>query len=118
MAEEAGVEPTEDAWRPPTDLKSARATGPDALPSHGPAGQPNASAPRATTRASPIRRVAPILSRYSRMRIVRLRPTPEWSLKAAAVKVPSDERSASSQAISARRAKGSGKKKRLSATTA
>jgi hypothetical protein len=32
MAEEAGVEPTEDAWRPPTDLKSARATGPDTLP--------------------------------------------------------------------------------------
>jgi hypothetical protein len=32
MAEEAGVEPTEDAERPPTDLKSARATGPDTLP--------------------------------------------------------------------------------------
>ena len=32
LAEEAGVEPTEDAWRPPTDLKSARITGPDALP--------------------------------------------------------------------------------------
>ena len=32
MAEEAGVEPTEDAWRPPTGLKPARVTGPDALP--------------------------------------------------------------------------------------
>jgi hypothetical protein len=32
LAEEAGVEPTEDAERPPTDLKSARATGPDTLP--------------------------------------------------------------------------------------
>ena len=32
LAEEAGVEPTEDAGRPPTDLKSARATGPDTLP--------------------------------------------------------------------------------------
>src|SRR6516162_7036291 len=32
LAEEAGVEPTEDAWRPPTDLKSARVTGPDTLP--------------------------------------------------------------------------------------
>src|SRR5690348_6546009 len=31
-AEEAGVEPTEDAWRPPTGLKPARVTGPDALP--------------------------------------------------------------------------------------
>ena len=31
-AEEAGVEPTEDAGRPPTDLKSARTTGPDTLP--------------------------------------------------------------------------------------
>jgi hypothetical protein len=33
MAEEAGVEPTEDAGRPPTDLKSARPTGDDTLPS-------------------------------------------------------------------------------------
>src|SRR5215469_16027889 len=33
MAEEAGVEPTEDAWRPPTGLKPARVTGPDTLPS-------------------------------------------------------------------------------------
>src|SRR5215475_7045962 len=32
VAEEAGVEPTEDAWRPPTGLKPARVTGPDALP--------------------------------------------------------------------------------------
>ena len=32
MAEEAGVEPTEDAWRPPTGLKPARVTGPDSLP--------------------------------------------------------------------------------------
>src|SRR5215469_1366464 len=32
MAEEAGVEPTEDAWRPPTGLKPARVTGPDTLP--------------------------------------------------------------------------------------
>src|SRR5215472_5053529 len=30
--EEAGVEPTEDAWRPPTGLKPARVTGPDTLP--------------------------------------------------------------------------------------
>src|SRR5262245_28337150 len=32
MAEEAGVEPTEDAARPPTGLKPARVTGPDTLP--------------------------------------------------------------------------------------
>src|SRR6202035_2523237 len=32
MAEEAGVEPTEDAWRPPTGLKPAGVTGPDAPP--------------------------------------------------------------------------------------
>src|SRR5207248_11496368 len=31
-AEEAGVEPTEDAGRPPAGLKPARVTGPDALP--------------------------------------------------------------------------------------
>jgi hypothetical protein len=31
-AEEAGVEPTEDAGRPPTGLKPARVTGPDTLP--------------------------------------------------------------------------------------
>jgi hypothetical protein len=38
VAEEAGVEPTEDAWRPPTGLKPARTTGPDTLPSHDPLG--------------------------------------------------------------------------------
>src|SRR5271165_7631984 len=32
ITEEAGVEPTEDAWRPPTGLKPVRVTGPDALP--------------------------------------------------------------------------------------
>jgi hypothetical protein len=31
-AEEAGVEPTEDAWRPPTGLKPARPTGSGTLP--------------------------------------------------------------------------------------
>src|SRR6516164_9921380 len=118
-AEEAGVEPTEDAWRPPTGLKPARVTGPDALPRsilqvrragskvETPAcsGQANTSLPRNTMRASPVRRVAPILSRYSRIWIVTLRPRPQRSLKVAAVNVPAGELSASSRAISVRRAR-------------
>src|SRR3984893_13270955 len=132
MAEEAGVEPTEDAWRPPTGLKPARVTGPDALPRpilqvlctgskvEAPAAsdQANTSLPRNKMRVSPVRRVAPILSKYSRIWIARLRPTPQLSLKLAAVKVPSGELSASSRAISARRARVSGRKKRFSATRA
>src|SRR5262245_40043130 len=116
-AEEAGVEPTEDAGRPPTGLKPARVTGPDALPKRfcgfygldqGPkttacATQANTSALRSTMRTSPVRRVAPILSRYSSTSIVKFRPTPERSLKLAAVNVPSGELSASSRAIPARR---------------
>src|ERR1700739_4796586 len=104
-AEEAGVEPTEDAWRPPTGLKPARVTGPDALPRailqvlrtgskvETPAcsGQANTSPPRSTVRVSPIRRVAPILSRYSRIWIVTLRPRPQRSLKVAAVNAASRE---------------------------
>src|SRR5580693_1489671 len=84
-AEEAGVEPTEDAWRPPTGLKPARVTGPDALPrrycrffapdqrSKRPTSsdQANTSLPRNTMRVSPVRRVAPILSKYSRILIAR-----------------------------------------------
>src|SRR6516164_4455763 len=119
MAEEAGVEPTEDAWRPPTGLKPVRVTGPDALPipilqvlragskAETPAcsGQANTSLPRSTMRVSPVRRVAPILSRYSRIWIVTLRPRPQRSLKVAAVNVPAGELSASSRAISVRRAR-------------
>ena len=71
-----------------------------------------------TTRVSPVRRVVPILSRYSRIWIVRLRPTPDRSLKAAAVNAPSGNSSASSRAISASRSTVSGKKKRLSAILA
>jgi len=65
-------------------------------------GQPNASLPRSTMRASPVRRVAPILSRYSRIAIVRLRPTPERSLKVAAVNVRLDQLGTHSNAPQAR----------------
>src|SRR5205814_5912998 len=85
-AEEAGVEPTEDAWRPPTGLKPARVTGPDALPRSilqvlrarskvetlACFGQANTPLPRSTMRVSPIRWVTPSLSRYSRIWIVTL----------------------------------------------
>ena len=74
-------------------------------------GPPNSSfGSRTITRASPTRRVTPIASRYSSTSIVRLRPTPERSLNAAAVKVPSGSASARSRAISARRATVSGRK--------
>src|SRR5712671_2017120 len=55
VAEEAGVEPTEDAGRPPTDLKSTRVTGPDTLPhTAGPA--PVSRTPRRRARGCARRR--------------------------------------------------------------